>query len=84
VMNTGFMALFPLTFLSNAWVPVETLPGWLESFVLVNPVSQIVDANRGLMNGTVAAHDIFLVLGIAAALTAIFAPLTTHLYRTKG
>ncbi len=84
VMNGGFMALFPLTFLSNAFVPPETLPGWLEAFVDVNPVSQVVTAARGLMDGAASAGDIALVVGIAAALTAVFAPLTMHLYRRKA
>ena len=84
VMNAGFMGLFPLTFLSNTFVDPRTLPGWLESFVDVNPVSQVVTASRGLMAGTANFGDIALVLGIAAALVAVFAPLTTHLYRRRG
>jgi ABC-2 type transport system permease protein len=81
VMNTGFMALFPLLFLSNAFVPPETLPRGLEAFVDVNPISQLVTAARGLMDGTATAGHILLVLAIAAVLTAVFAPLTTRLYR---
>jgi daunorubicin/doxorubicin transport system permease protein len=84
VMNAGFMVLFPLTFLSNAFVKPDTLPGWLEAFVEVNPISHLITASRGLMDGTVHAGDIGLVLGVAAALTAVFAPLTTHLYRSKA
>jgi ABC-2 type transport system permease protein len=83
VMNTGFMALFPLLFLSNAFVPPETLPRGLEAFVDVNPISQLVTAARGLMDGTATAGHILLVLGIAAVLTAVFAPLTTRLYRKR-
>jgi ABC-2 type transport system permease protein len=83
VMNAGFMALFPLTFLSNVFVDPETLPGWLEAFVDVNPISHLVTASRGLMEGTVAAGEIGVVLGTATVLTAVFAPLTTRLYR-KG
>jgi ABC-2 type transport system permease protein len=83
VMNAGFMALFPITFLSNAFVPPETLPSGLKAFVDVNPISQVVTAARGLMDGTASAGDIFLVLGIAVALTAVFAPLTTYLYRNR-
>jgi ABC-2 type transport system permease protein len=83
VLNGGFMALFPLTFLSNAFVPPETLPSWLEAFVDVNPISQVVTAARGLMDGNSQAEDIMLVIGIAALLTAVFAPLTTRLYRRK-
>jgi ABC-2 type transport system permease protein len=84
VMNTGFMALFPLLFISNAFVPPETLPSGIEAFVDVNPISHLVTACRGLMDGTESAGDIFLALGEAAALTAIFAPLTMRLYRTRA
>jgi ABC-2 type transport system permease protein len=84
VMNTGFMALFPLIFLSNIFVQPSTLPQWLEAFVDVNPISHLVTATRGLMNGDASAGDIGLVLAEAAALTAIFAPLTVRLYRGKG
>ena len=83
VMNAGFMAIFPLTFLSNVFVDPDTLPGWLEAFVNVNPVSHLVTASRGLMEGSASAGEIGVVLGTAAALTAVFAPLTTHLYRTR-
>jgi ABC-2 type transport system permease protein len=81
VMNAGFMGIFPLTFLSNVFVDPETLPGWLEAFVDVNPISQLVTASRGLMEGTASAGDIGVVLATAAVLTAVFAPLTVHLYR---
>jgi ABC-2 type transport system permease protein len=81
VMNAGFMSIFPLTFLSNVFVEPETLPAALEAFVNVNPISILADASRGLMAGSVAAEDIFISLGTAAALTAVFMPLTTRLYR---
>lgn len=81
VMNTGFMVLFPLTFLSNIFVPPQTLPGWLEAFVDVNPVSHLVSTARDLMAGAASAGEIGIVLGTAAALTLVFAPLTTRLYR---
>jgi ABC-2 type transport system permease protein len=81
VMNAGFMSIFPLTFLSNVFVEPETLPAGLEAFVDVNPISILADASRGLMDGNAAAGDILISLGTAAALTAIFLPLTTRLYR---
>jgi ABC-2 type transport system permease protein len=81
VMNAGFMSIFPLTFLSNVFVDPETLPSVLEAFVNVNPISILTDATRGLMAGDAAAEDILIVLGVGVALTAIFAPLTTRLYR---
>jgi daunorubicin/doxorubicin transport system permease protein len=84
VMNAGFMALFPITFLSNVFVDPTTLPGWLEAFVNVNPISHLVSASRGLMDGSPDGGDIGIALGTAAALTAVFAPLTTRLYRNKA
>jgi ABC-2 type transport system permease protein len=84
VMNAGFMGIFPLTFLSNVFVEPDTLPAALEAFVNVNPISILADASRGLMGGDVDMGDIGIVFGTAAVLTAIFAPLTTHLYRTRS
>ena len=81
VLNTGFMLLFPLVFLSNIFVDPSTLPGWLESFVDVNPMSHLVTAVRDLMAGSAEFGDVALVIGEAAVLTAIFAPLTVRLYR---
>jgi ABC-2 type transport system permease protein len=80
VMNAGFMGIFPLTFLSNVFVDPETLPSALETVVNVNPISILATASRGLMEGNVEVADIGIVLGTAAALTAVFAPLTTRLY----
>jgi ABC-2 type transport system permease protein len=84
VMNGGFMALFPLTFLSNIFVPPETLPRGLEAFVDVNPISFLVSASRGLMAGNADGSDIMVVLATSIVLTAVFAPLTTRLYRSRG
>ncbi len=83
VMNAGFMSIFPLTFLSNVFVDPETLPAALEAFVHVNPISVLVTASRGLMEGNAEAADNAVVLAVAAALTAVFMPLTTRLYH-KG
>jgi ABC-2 type transport system permease protein len=84
VMNAGFMAIFPLTFLSNVFVDPQTLPAGLEAFVEVNPISILADASRGLMQGGAAGSDVAIALGTAALLTAVFAPLTMHLYRTRA
>jgi ABC-2 type transport system permease protein len=81
VMNAGFMGIFPLTFLSNVFVDPNTLPSALEAFVDVNPISILVTASRGLMEGNADLSDIAIVLAVAAALTLVFAPLTTRLYR---
>jgi len=81
VMNAGFMGIFPLTFLSNVFVEPETLPSVLEAFVDVNPISILADCSRGLMAGNVDGTDLVIVLAVAVVLTAVFAPLTTRLYR---
>jgi ABC-2 type transport system permease protein len=81
VLNAGFMGIFPLTFLSNVFVEPQTLPGPLEAFVDVNPISVLATASRDLMAGSAHAGDIAIVLAVAAALTVVFAPLTTRLYR---
>jgi ABC-2 type transport system permease protein len=83
VSSAGSMALFPLVFLSNVFVEPETLPGWLEAFVDVSPISHVVTAARGLMDGTVPGLELTVSLGTAALLTAVFAPLTTYLYGRK-
>jgi ABC-2 type transport system permease protein len=84
VMNTGFMAIFPLLFLSNIFVEPSTLPAALEWFVGVNPISHLVTATRELMAGDVDAARVLLVLGEAALLTAVFAPITARLYGRAG
>ena len=81
MLNAGFMGIFPLTFLSNVFVQPDTLPGPLEAFVKVNPISILATASRGLMAGNADGTDILIVLAVAAAITAVFAPLTTRLYQ---
>jgi len=81
VMNAGFMFIFPLTFLSNVYVEPDTLPKGLEAFVNANPISVLVTACRGLMMTSAETSDILIVVGVAVGLTAIFAPITTRLYR---
>jgi len=82
-MNAGFLSIFPLTFLSNVFVDPETLPSVLQGFVDVNPVAHLVTATRGIMDGNPDGGEIALVLGVAAALTLVCAPITARLYRAK-
>jgi ABC-2 type transport system permease protein len=83
VMTFGFTFIFPLVFASNISVNPETMPGWLEAFVNVNPVSHITTALRGLMAGTATAGQVGLALVGPAALTLILAPVVLVLYRRK-
>ena len=84
VMGLSMMVLFPLTFVSSVFAPPETMPNWLEAFVNVNPVTLLCEAARGLMNDVPDGGDITLVLILAAAVTAVFAPIALRLYNTKG
>ncbi len=84
VFNVGMTAMFPLLFLSNVLVDPATLPSWLQGAVNLNPVSYLATATRGLMEGNASPRDVALVIVTAVALTAVFAPITSHLYRTRG
>ncbi len=81
VNNLSLLVLFPLTLASNIFVDPRTMPGWLQAFIDVNPISHLVTAARGLMAGTATAGQVGWVLAASATLTAVFAPLTMHLYR---
>lgn len=84
VLYAGWLTLFPLTFLTNAFVQPETLPSGLEAFVEANPITNLISATRALMDGTPVGSDLTVVAATTAALTAIFAPLTSHLYGRKS
>lgn len=84
----GFTALFPVTFVSNVFVPTDTMPGWLQAFVKVNPVSVLTDACRGLMLGPPAytgpvATPVVQSLLWAVGIAAVFTPLSLWALRRK-
>lgn len=83
VTMSSFLVQFPLVFASNVFVDPDTMPGWLQTFVDVNPVSHLVTAVRGLVHGSQASGDILLVLIASALVVAVFAPLTMHVYRRR-
>jgi ABC-2 type transport system permease protein len=83
VMTIGFTVLFPLVFASNIMVDPATMPGWLRAFVLVNPVSLMTSAMRGLMTGEATTQAVLLALAAPIALTVLLAPLTLWLYRRR-
>jgi ABC-2 type transport system permease protein len=83
VQGLSMMIMFPLAFLSNAFVPVDTLPGWLQAVTRVNPVSHVVSALRDLMNdGALTAQVGWAILG-CAAVAAIFIPLAVRSYSRR-
>jgi ABC-2 type transport system permease protein len=84
VQGISMMVLFPLTFLSNAFVPANTLPDWLQVFVAFNPISHLVSALRQLANSGSIGQDFWLMLLGAAVIVLIFAPLTVKAYMRKA
>ena len=80
VMTLSWLVLMPVTFASNIYVDPATMPGWLQAFVAINPVSLIVTALRGVLDGTPALIEIGLAMMAPALIVAVFAPLTMRLY----
>ncbi len=83
VLSLSLTLMFPVTFISNIFVPTRTMPGWLRALADVNPVSHLVTASRALMAATATAGQIAWVLASAAALTIVLAPLALRLYRNR-
>ncbi len=84
VQGISMLALFPLTFLSNAFVPVDTLPDVLRWFAEINPISHLITAVRDLASSGVVGSDLFVSLAGAAVIVVIFAPLTVRAYMRKA
>ena len=83
-VNTwGFMIILPLTFASSAFARPETMPGWLEAFVNVNPVTAVIDASRGLMLGGPVAEPVITSVIWLAIITAVFGSLAIARYRRR-
>ena len=79
--SVGFIAVFPLTFISSAFVPTESMPGWMETFADVNPFTTVVDAMRALWVGAPAGNDVWGAFLWCFIILAIFAPLAVARYR---
>jgi daunorubicin/doxorubicin transport system permease protein len=83
VQGISMMILFPLTFMSNAFVPVNTLPSWLKWFVQYNPVSHLVTAMREILNQNIIGPDFWLTITGGLVILLIFIPLTVRAYMGK-
>ncbi len=82
VQGFGFIIFFPLTFGSNTFVQASTLPGWLQAWVKVNPVTAVVDTSRALLLGTGPVWTpLWHTLAWSFGLIAVFGPLAVRLYR---
>jgi ABC-2 type transport system permease protein len=83
VMTTSFVFLMPLTFASDIFVALSTMPGWLQTIVGHNPVTYLAGASRKLMHGQPAGSDVTSVLIASAIIVAIAAPTAMRLYRKE-
>jgi ABC transporter DrrB family efflux protein len=77
----GFTILFPLTFVSSAFVPVDSMPDWLQPLAEHNPFTVMVDAARALFLGTPAGNSVWGAVAWCAGIIAVFAPLAAWRYR---
>jgi ABC-2 type transport system permease protein len=76
--SAGFIWMFPLTFVSSAFVPPETMPGWLQAIANANPFTIVINAARALYNGLPVGNDVWYSIGWSVALIAVFATLATR------
>jgi ABC-2 type transport system permease protein/oleandomycin transport system permease protein len=82
--SVGFIAVFPLTFISSAFVPVSTMPEPLQTFARVNPFTITVNAMRSLWIGTPAGNNVWEAVLWSLVILAVFSPLAVARYRTAA
>ncbi|MFI7103614.1 ABC transporter permease [Streptomyces sp. NPDC050161] len=84
VQGVAMLVLMPLQFGSSIFAPTRSMPGWLEGFTKVNPLSNLADSARALINGQGAVlHPTLITLGWAVAITAVTMPLAVAKFRKK-
>ncbi|WP_308250252.1 ABC transporter permease [Sphaerisporangium fuscum] len=83
VQIMAFSLMMPLTFTSNAFVPTRTMPGWLQKWVEINPVTHLADAVRGLLSGGPVAGNATISLAWALGIALVFAPLSLRAFRNR-
>ena len=83
VQGVMFALIMPLSFASNVFVGAGTLPGWMQGFVKVNPITHLVDSMRGLFDGTPVGNHIWWTLAWCAGFVIVFMPLALRAYRKK-
>jgi ABC-type multidrug transport system permease subunit len=81
VQAFGLIWVFPLTFVSSAFVPTQTMPGWMQAFANNQPITQIVDAMRALALGQPVGNHVWLGIVWMIGVMAVFIPLAVRSYR---
>jgi oleandomycin transport system permease protein len=84
VQGVMFLLVLPLSFGSNTFVATSTMPGWLQAFVKVNPISHLVGTVRGLMLGGPIASNLAWTFAWMAGLLLVFVPLALRAYRRRA
>ncbi|MFB8143110.1 ABC transporter permease [Streptomyces parvus] len=84
VQGTAMLVLMPLQFGSSIFVPTQTMPGWLQAFTDYNPLSNLADAARALMQGGPVGNSVWWTLAWAAGITLVMAPLAVAKFRKKA
>ncbi|WP_353989568.1 ABC transporter permease [Pediococcus argentinicus] len=84
VQSFSMMAMMVLSFLSNAFIPIKTLPDWLQTVANANPITYVINAITGMMNSGVWNNEAWLVLVISIGIVIVFAPLTVWAYNHKN
>jgi len=84
VQGIVFLIMFPLTFGTGIFVPVDTLPGWLQSFTHINPLTHLVNTMRGLMLGGPVQSDLLWTFAWMGILLVVFVPLALRAYRRRA
>ncbi|EFL14848.1 ABC transporter permease [Streptomyces sp. C] len=83
VQGMAMIVLMPLQFGSSIFAPPTTMPGWLQSFTDVNPLSNLADAARGLINGTPLGNSVWITLAWSVGITAVTMPIAVRKFRQK-
>jgi len=81
--SAGFIWMFPLTFVSSAFVPPDTMPGWLQPIANNNPFTIVTNATRALYNGHDPGSDLWVAWGWAIGITLVFALLATRKFASS-
>jgi len=83
VQGVAVLVLMPLQFGSSIFAQPTTMPGWLEGFTKVNPLSNLADSARALVNGGPVAHSVWMTLAWSVGITVVTAPLAVARFRKR-
>jgi ABC transporter DrrB family efflux protein len=81
VQAFGLIWLFPLTFLSSAFVPIQSMPGWLQAFANNQPVTYVINTMRALAAGGPIEANLWKSIAWLAGILIVFGPLAVRAYK---